>query len=189
MNPKAGLWKLALTGVLIVLLVVAELAAIIWVAGELGWWTLAILISTTVLGVVLLQREWRKAWGALAETLKSGQLPGGRLADATLILLGGVLLVMPGLISDTIGLLLLLPFTRPFIRSAITWWASRKIGTTPSRDWWTASWRARCFRRSLTPTHSSLRSTHTRKRSAGRSLMRTLAPRIAIDWVIRVAGQ
>lgn len=132
MNPKAGLWKLALTGVLIVLLVVAELAAIIWVAGELGWWTLAILISTTVLGVVLLQREWRKAWGALAETLKSGQLPGGRLADATLILLGGVLLVMPGLISDTIGLLLLLPFTRPFIRSAITWWASRKIGTTPT---------------------------------------------------------
>ena len=119
----------------VLLLVFAELAAIVWVASEIGWWTIAILLSTTFLGLFLLQREWRKAWGALAETARTGQLPAGRLTDATLILLGGVLLVLPGLISDAVGLLLLLPFTRPFVRSAITWWASRTLNanaTTPT---------------------------------------------------------
>ena len=135
MAVRSGAVQLGLVILTVFVLVFAEIAAILWVAGEIGWWTLAILLATTLLGLFLLQREWRKAWGALAEALSSGQLPSGRLADASLVLVGGVLLVMPGLLTDVMGLLLLLPFTRPFIRSGIAWWASKALqrsGATPT---------------------------------------------------------
>lgn len=121
-----GFW-LALSGVALLAYVVAEVAALIWVTKEIGWWTLLILVVSSLLGVFLLQREWRKAWGSVAESLRAGQLPSGQLADTTLILGGGVLLILPGLLSDIVGVLLLLPFTRPFIRSAISWWAARTL--------------------------------------------------------------
>ncbi|HMS37830.1 MAG TPA: FxsA family protein, partial [Arachnia sp.] len=37
------------------------------------------------------------------------------------------LLVLPGLLTDLLGLLCLLPFTRPFVREAIMWFASRSL--------------------------------------------------------------
>lgn len=121
-NPWLGL-----TGLGLLLFVVAEVAALIWVSSEIGWWTILIMVATSVLGVFLLNREWKKAWGALAESLRSGQLPSGQMADATLILLGGVFLVLPGLLSDVVGAVLLLPFTRPFVRAAVSWWATRTL--------------------------------------------------------------
>lgn len=125
---------LAVTTGTLLLLLIAEIAAIIWVAGEIGWWTLVLLMATTVLGLYLMQREWRKAWSALSDAMRSGQLPTGKMADASLVLAGGILLTLPGLLSDVAGLLLLLPFTRPFVRSAITWWASRVIKPGPGAD-------------------------------------------------------
>lgn len=124
---RKGAIKLALLGLIVFALVLAEIAAILWVAGQIGWWTLVILSASMVVGVYLLQREWRKAWSALSAALTSGQLPSGQLADASLVLIGGVLLVVPGLLTDVAGLLLLLPFTRPFIRSGIAWWASKTM--------------------------------------------------------------
>ncbi|NHB86113.1 FxsA family protein [Tessaracoccus sp. HDW20] len=103
------------------------MAALIWVSGQIGWWTLAVLVLTSLLGIFLLGREWTKTWGKLSESLRSGQLPSGQLADASLVIAGGILLILPGLLSDIVGALLLLPFTRPFIRSAISWWANRTL--------------------------------------------------------------
>lgn len=125
-SRRGGLW-LAATGVCLLLYVAAEVAALIWVAGEIGWWTLAILVASSLLGIFLLQREWKKTWAKLSESLRSGQLPSGQLADASLVLGGGILLILPGLLSDIAGALLLLPFTRPFVRSAISWWAGRSL--------------------------------------------------------------
>ncbi|UGQ12250.1 FxsA family protein [Yinghuangia sp. ASG 101] len=44
---------------------------------------------------------------------------GRAAADAGLVILGGILLIIPGFISDAFGLLCLLPFTRPLVRLAI----------------------------------------------------------------------
>lgn len=130
-------WGVLLVVVPFLLLVFAEIAALIWVANQMGWWTLGILLATTLLGAVLLQREWRRAWASLSESLKTGALPPGRAADAVLVLIGGVLLILPGFISDVVGLLLLLPFTRPLVRAALGRWASRTMAatttTTPPR--------------------------------------------------------
>lgn len=115
------------------LFILAEVALLVFVSTQIGWWTLVALMISTVLGAYLLQREWRKAWKHLSESLTTGSLPTGRTADAALVLLGGFMLIMPGFITDIIGLLLLLPFTRPGVRSVLGWWVGRVVaGQTKS---------------------------------------------------------
>ena len=112
--------------------ILAEVSLLVWVSTQIGWWTLGLLMVSTVLGAYLLQREWRKAWTQLSDSVKTGSLPPGRTADAVLVLLGGFMLIMPGFITDVVGLLLLLPFTRPGVRSVLGWWAGRIISSAPS---------------------------------------------------------
>jgi len=52
-------------------------------------------------------------------------MPAGELADAVLILVGGLFLMLPGFVSDVIGLICLLPITRPWGRKALTWLVGR----------------------------------------------------------------
>lgn len=116
---------LALVVAPFVLLVIAEVAAIIWVAGELGWWTLLIMAATSALGLALFAREGRKSVEAVRRAMLTGHGGGRELADTGLVVAGASLLVLPGFISDLIGLLFLLPFTRPLVRGAFGWWLSR----------------------------------------------------------------
>src|SRR5699024_8366991 len=53
---------------------------------------------------------------ALQRAVESGRLPGDEVTDAILVMVGGFLLVLPGFLSDVLGLLLVLPFTRPAAR-------------------------------------------------------------------------
>lgn len=132
--PQRRLSVLFLLSFLVFIL--AEVALLVWVTNLIGWWTLVALMASTVVGAFLLQREWRKAWRGLSESLQTGSLPAGRTADAVLVLLGGFMLIMPGFGSDIIGLLLLLPFTRPGIRSILGWWVGRTVAgnATSPRD-------------------------------------------------------
>ncbi|RMB60146.1 FxsA family protein [Tessaracoccus antarcticus] len=123
--PRRSVPALALSGFF--LFILAEVALLVWVSTQIGWWTLVALMVSTVVGAYLLQREWRKAWKELGESLKTGSLPPGRTADAVLVLLGGFMLIMPGFITDVLGLLLLLPFTRPGVRSFLGWWVTRAV--------------------------------------------------------------
>jgi UPF0716 protein FxsA len=54
-------------------------------------------------------------------------VPTGELAEAALILVGGVLLVLPGFLTDIIGFLFLLRWTRPLARKMIAFFVARRI--------------------------------------------------------------
>ncbi|PFG16651.1 UPF0716 protein FxsA [Propionicimonas paludicola] len=82
-------------------------------------WTVAILIAEALLGSWLLQREGRKAWAALWDALSLGRIPSGQLADAALVLVGGILLILPGFVTDVFGLIFLIPATRPYARRVL----------------------------------------------------------------------
>ncbi len=111
----------------------AEVVILVMVTNVLGWWTVALLIFTTLLGCWLLQREGRRTWGALLDALGRGSLPPGRTADAVLVMIGGLLLIMPGFISDIIGLLLLIPPSRHLVRSTLGKLFGRAIGSPSER--------------------------------------------------------
>ena len=47
-------------------------------------------------------------------------MPARELADGALILIGGTLMLTPGFVTDAFGILMILPFTRPFFRRILT---------------------------------------------------------------------
>lgn len=81
-----------------------------------GWATLGLLILAGVLGTWLAQLEGRKVLQQAQRQMQAGQPPGMSLLDGLCVLVGGLLLLFPGFVSDVIGLTLLLPFTRPLYR-------------------------------------------------------------------------
>lgn len=121
-------WLRSLLLVLMVALPFAEIFLLVQVGQAIGvWWTLAILIVEALLGAWLIQREGSRAWKALNGAFATGKMPAGELADTALILVGGVLLMMPGFISDIVGLVFLLPFTRPLARKALAYLVARRM--------------------------------------------------------------
>ena len=90
-------------------------------------WTLAILVAEALVGVWLMRREGRKAWAALTDAYATGKMPTGQLADAALVLVGGIMLILPGFFTDVIGLVCLLPFSRPIARRLIGLLLARQV--------------------------------------------------------------
>lgn len=121
-------WILPLVLAAMVALPFAEIYLLIQVGQVIGvWWTLAILVGEAMLGAWLVRREGSRAWAALNSAFANGRMPTGELADTALVLVGGVLLVMPGLITDVFGLLFLLPFTRPLARKVLAFFIARRM--------------------------------------------------------------
>lgn len=96
---------------------VAEIALIVAVGSVIGGWqTIALLLLESALGAYLVKREGARSWQALQVALNTGQMPGRELADATLVLIGGTLLLTPGFLTDIVGFFFILPLTRPITR-------------------------------------------------------------------------
>lgn len=112
----------------IVLWLVVEVLAVYGVARLIGvGWTLLLFVALSALGVWLLRREGRRTWQALRLALRSGQMPSREIADAILVFLGGALLTLPGFVSDVLGLVLVLPVTRPVARIGLEAVIARRL--------------------------------------------------------------
>ena len=119
-------WVVWLVVVLIIALPIAEVAVLIATGRLIGAWpTIGLMLATSLLGAWLAQREGRRSWAALRRAFAEGRMPTGELADAVLVMIGGLFLMLPGFISDVIGLICLLPFTRPLGRKLLTWLVGR----------------------------------------------------------------
>ncbi|MQW75184.1 FxsA family protein [Nocardioides sp. dk4132] len=106
---------------LFVLLPLAELFVVIQVGQEIGaWWTIALLVLGSVVGSSLIRHAGARAWGALRTAVATGQVPGREVSDQALVLIGGALIVFPGFLTDALGVLLVLPFTRPLFRRLVS---------------------------------------------------------------------
>jgi UPF0716 protein FxsA len=96
---------------------VAEIALIVAVGQVIGGWqTIALLLAESALGAYLVKREGARSWQGLRVALNTGRMPGRELADATLVLIGGTLLLTPGFLTDIAGFFFILPLTRPITR-------------------------------------------------------------------------
>lgn len=92
-----------------------------------GWWTLGLLVAVSAIGSWLIRREGGRTWRALAAAVGGGRLPDRELLDAGLVLVGGVLMLTPGFLSDLVGFFAVLPVTRPIARRAVTWAVGRQL--------------------------------------------------------------
>ena len=115
----------------IVLYAAVEIAAVVAVASWLGiGWTLLLLLGLSLLGLVLLRREGSRAWRSFQ---RRGRRAAGRRAarcsTACSVLLGAVLIVLPGFVTDVLALLCLLPFSRRLHRPG-----AGRLGADPRAD-------------------------------------------------------
>jgi UPF0716 protein FxsA len=121
-------WLVPLVVLLLVAVPIFEVWLLIQVGQQIGVWpTVVILVLEAVVGAWLMRREGARAWNALNTSFATGRMPTTELTDAALVLVGGVLLMLPGFATDVIGFFCLLPFTRPLARRFLAWLVVRRI--------------------------------------------------------------
>jgi UPF0716 protein FxsA len=93
-----------------------ELYLLIQVGSEIGALpTIALSILTAVIGTVLVRVQGFSVLLRVRELLDRGELPALEVLDGALLLIAGLLLLLPGFITDALGFLLLLPPLRRFL--------------------------------------------------------------------------
>jgi UPF0716 protein FxsA len=106
--------------ILFIVWVIAELFVIVKVAEAIGvLLTIVLLIAAWPLGTWAMRREGRVVWRHFNAAIAEGRPPGREVVDGVIVALGGLLLMVPGFISDIFGLLLLFPPTRMLLRMGL----------------------------------------------------------------------
>lgn len=109
---------LILIPILLLLVPAVEIAVFIKVGQAIGAWkVLALVFLSAILGAALLRYQSIGVIRRLDRDLKQGRTPNANLFDGFLIVVGGVLLIVPGFVTDIIGLLLMIPFVRRLVRN------------------------------------------------------------------------
>ncbi|MOA55216.1 phage T7 F exclusion suppressor FxsA [compost metagenome] len=75
----------------------------------------------------MMQFEGRKVMIDAKQQMTDGQVPGRMMLDGLCVFGGGILLLMPGFITDLIGFLLVFPLTRPLFRVVLLKWIGKKL--------------------------------------------------------------
>lgn len=81
--------------------------------------TLLIIGSTGFFGIFLAKQQGLQTISELKYFLRNGEIPQNQVIEGLLILIGSVLLLTPGLITDSVGFLLLLPWSRIYFREVL----------------------------------------------------------------------
>lgn len=108
---------IALVVATLIIVPLIEIFVIIQVGQLVGpWWTIALLVISSVIGALMMKREGSRAWQRFNEALGRGRIPARETADGGLVIFGGALLLTPGFVTDIAGLLMLLPGSRDLVR-------------------------------------------------------------------------
>ena len=118
-------------GILLVLFVIlpfVELYLLIELGSRIGTLpTLGIVVLTGIAGAALAKHQGLSVLQRIQTEMSFGQMPGEIIFDGILVLIGAVLLITPGILTDTIGFLLLIPVTREIFKKYLKVWVSKKI--------------------------------------------------------------
>ncbi|MEK4178202.1 FxsA family protein [Aeribacillus sp. FSL K6-1121] len=91
--------------------------------------TVLLIILTGFVGAYLAKKQGIQAVRNLQKEIQYGRIPSNAILDAMAILVGGIMLLTPGFISDIVGLFLLFPITRnwvkPFLIQFIKKWIDK----------------------------------------------------------------
>ena len=107
-----------------ILIPIAELAVLLHVKDIVGLGnTIVIVVLTGFGGAILAKWQGLMVMSNISRDLSQGRTPAPHMIDGVMILVAGLMLITPGLITDTVGFLLLIPIVRKELRI----WLRRKI--------------------------------------------------------------
>lgn len=85
--------------------------------------TFILVIGTGILGAHIARHQGFKVIQSIQKELNSGNMPTDQMIDGVMILVGGLTLLTPGLLTDIFGFILLIPFTRTLLKT----WLRKKF--------------------------------------------------------------
>jgi UPF0716 protein FxsA len=119
---------------LLVVIPVVEIAVFFQVASMIGVLdTLGVLLLFSIGGLLLVRHEGMGTMAKMRAELNEGRVPGSHLADGFWLLVAGLLLLVPGFVTDFAGLLLLLPPVRGLAKRGTARRLGRSTGTSVIR--------------------------------------------------------
>jgi UPF0716 protein FxsA len=113
---------------LLLVAMVVEVAVLVAVGQAIGVLaTILLLITASVVGVLLLRRESARTLAGFRDAVLTRRLPHREMVDGMLIAAAGVLVLIPGFVSDLLGLALLFPPARALISRRMVRGAERQM--------------------------------------------------------------
>lgn len=107
-------------GIFFLLLPIIEIAGIILVGNALGLWsTLALILGTSLLGVILLRANAISIANKWRQAATRNEMPEGDMLSANMRSLGAVLMIFPGFLCKLVGLAFMLPPFQTFLWALI----------------------------------------------------------------------
>ena len=100
-----------------ILVPLLELYILIKIGGYLGaFQTVALVVFTALLGIVIVRLQGLRTLQKIRQSLSQGIVPAEELVDGVLIFVGGILLIIPGVLTDLFALVLFIPYTRTIFK-------------------------------------------------------------------------
>ncbi len=107
---------------------VLELYLLVKVGRLIGAWeTVAILLAVSFAGAWLVRQQGFSLLSRIQGELAAGRLPAAEILDGFLVLVGGILLLTPGFLTDLIGLVFLVPGGRYLLKQYLQRWLERRL--------------------------------------------------------------
>jgi len=109
--------------VLLLAIPLVDAAVLVWLGGQFSWTMVVLLVVLTALiGTLLVRTEGRRTIRGIQRSLAAGEPPTDGLVDGGLLIAAGAFLLTPGIVTDAIGFLLVVPITRAPVRWALKKW-------------------------------------------------------------------
>ncbi|MDO6564031.1 FxsA family protein [Amphritea sp. 1_MG-2023] len=110
---------------LFIIIPVIEITVLINVGQAIGaWYTVGLVLLSAFIGVNMLRYQGLSTLARAQQRMNSGQIPGNEMVEGIVLAVGGALLLTPGFVTDVIGFLCLIPYTRQwlsrFVMSRVT---------------------------------------------------------------------
>ena len=104
----------------------AEMSAFIYIGSEIGGLlTLLGVFITAIFGIALLKRQGLSVLNQIQADLAKGRAPVTSITDSISMVVGGTLMLIPGYVTDAIGLLLCLPGIRTLASAYLLQWLAK----------------------------------------------------------------
>ena len=119
-------------------LVAVDIYLFILIGGVSGWLVLGIILGTGFLAMLLVKIKGLQILGKMREDLARGAPPTESALDGLLVIIGGILLFLPGVITDLLGLMLMVPGNRRIAKRLLRGYLTRRYNAgvfQASRKW------------------------------------------------------
>ena len=121
--------------VFLVGLPIVELLLLIQAGAAFGFWpTVGVVVGTALLGMYMIRQQGMAAIRSAQQDRAAGEVPVGAILTGIRLAFAGILLILPGFMTDAMGFLLLVPGVSTGMISAAEWSGSFRFAhTRPGR--------------------------------------------------------